>query len=391
MKHTAPSHTLRRAAIATGLLSALLVTASFAISPAPTAEAQSGSMPITGYMWASPGSVTAPYGSWISFSGNTTDGGTYGVYEDTSGALTGYAWSSTDEDASNPGKPAGIGWIRFGVSDSTHDAAAIDLATGSAVGWARACAALADKASCSDAGGLDPNSNGWDGWISLSGAASDGTPYGIEQASDCSWSGYAWGSDAIGAISASGTATDGSPYGVTGNDPVACSGVFLTATPDTIASGQSSTLTWGSNGMTSCTGSGFNTGGATSGSTSTGSLTETTSYQVSCTNGSGSVPAIATVTVLVPQANTFTLSTNRVQRGTHTIDVNWDVSDANACDVYRNGTLIYSILVDAATHTASGTYSDTVDITGQTTYRLDCDGTTVATQIVNVVQNFQEF
>jgi hypothetical protein len=72
----------------------------------------------------------------------------------------------------------------------------------------------------------------------------------------------------------------------------------LSANPTTIASGQSSTLTWSSTGATSCTGTNFSTGSGTptSGST-TVSPTQTTTYSVTCTNGTNSGQATATVTV----------------------------------------------------------------------------------------------
>lgn len=55
----------------------------------------------------------------------------------------------------------------------------------------------------------------------------------------------------------------------------------LTATPGVIDVGESSTLTWGSNNVSSCTGDAFATSGATEG-TATVSPTESTSYTVSC-------------------------------------------------------------------------------------------------------------
>ena len=81
----------------------------------------------------------------------------------------------------------------------------------------------------------------------------------------------------------------------------------LSASPSTIDSGESSTLTWSSTYATSCTAAGgFSTGGATSGSASTGVLTSTQNYQVSCTGPDGSVNSnIATVTVRIPTVTIF--------------------------------------------------------------------------------------
>ncbi len=162
-----------------------------------------GPMSVTGWAWST-------YMGWISFSGSG-----YGVSEDgTTGALSGYVWSSN------------FGWVSFNASDSSHPAPKVDLSAsggGKVSGWVRACAAFADKNACS--GALDSNSGGWDGWIALAGTASDGSVYGITQGKTCAWTGYAWGSDAIGAVSVGGTATDGSAYGVTGSDQNVCAGI----------------------------------------------------------------------------------------------------------------------------------------------------------------------
>lgn len=77
---------------------------------------------------------------------------------------------------------------------------------------------------------------------------------------------------------------------------VAAPTATLNANPTTISTGQSSLLTWSSTGSTSCTGTGFSTGGATSGSV-TVSPTVTTTYSVSCTNGSQSATSPVTVTI----------------------------------------------------------------------------------------------
>ena len=70
----------------------------------------------------------------------------------------------------------------------------------------------------------------------------------------------------------------------------------LSASPASITSGQSSTLTWGSTGATSCTGTNFVTGGTPSGSVSV-TPKATTTYTVTCTGEDGSADADTTVTV----------------------------------------------------------------------------------------------
>jgi len=69
----------------------------------------------------------------------------------------------------------------------------------------------------------------------------------------------------------------------------------LSANPNSITLGQSSTLTWSSTNASSCEGSDFTASG-TSGSTVV-SPAVTTSYSVTCTGASGSATAMATVTI----------------------------------------------------------------------------------------------
>ena len=69
----------------------------------------------------------------------------------------------------------------------------------------------------------------------------------------------------------------------------------LTASPSSVENGSSSLLTWSSTSATSCTGTGFSTGGATSGSVSVSPTTNTT-YSVMC-SGATSASQSATVTV----------------------------------------------------------------------------------------------
>jgi hypothetical protein len=71
----------------------------------------------------------------------------------------------------------------------------------------------------------------------------------------------------------------------------------LTANPTSITSGQPSTLTWSSANAGSCTGTGFSTGNAISGSVTVTPST-TTTYSVSCAGSGGTLNASATVTVV---------------------------------------------------------------------------------------------
>jgi len=335
-----------------------------------------GTMPLSGYAWS------ANVG-WISFSGPG-----YGVVEDTTTReLSGYAWSSN------------VGWISFSASDGSHPAPDVHSITGQVTGWARACSAFADKNACS--GALDGNSGGWDGWIALSGTALDGSPYGMVQSDSCVWTGYAWGSDAIGWISAGGTAADGSPYGVSGDNPAICVSscvASLVATPDTIEQGEVPTLTWsvseGPSCASSCSGSGFDTGGAISGSApaSVPPAPPSTSYALTCTDGTyGSPPpANATVTVIVPEvtitANDQSGSTRVNPADMNNTSIAWSSENATSCAVTKNG---------AAWRTGLSSSGVNDTVTAQTTYTADCINSygthATASVIVNIIPGFSEF
>ncbi len=84
----------------------------------------------------------------------------------------------------------------------------------------------------------------------------------------------------------------GSAYDI-GADEVAGPTATLTADPAAITQGQSSTLTWSASDATSCTGSGFNTGGAPSGSVIV-TPASTTTYAIACEGAADS----ATVSVM---------------------------------------------------------------------------------------------
>lgn len=133
---------------------------------------------------------------WISFNNcsdpavaSTCLGQSYGVKYNTAGDVTGYAWSDN------------IGWIQFGrlggfpgVGGQAH----IDTTTGQMSGWAKAISLE------------NPNDNevpsDWaDGWISLSGLASNGaqSPYGISFNMTTGLpnaNSFAWGSNVLGWI-----------------------------------------------------------------------------------------------------------------------------------------------------------------------------------------------
>lgn len=130
------------------------------------------------------------------------------------GNFSGQAWAPNDPDSN--GNPTGIGWISFdravtgtpllawgdpGLSQSSTPLAYVNWADGKVYGWARALVACKDTnwdgAKCTSSSAGD-KAGGWDGWIKLSGTATDGSPYGVAIATDGTFSGEAWGGDIVG-------------------------------------------------------------------------------------------------------------------------------------------------------------------------------------------------
>ena len=167
----------------------------------------------------------------------------------------------------------------------------------------------------------------------------------------------------------------------------------LSASPTTITTGGSSTLTWSSTNATSCTSAGgFSTGGATSGSVSV-SPSSTSSYQIYCDNANGRTYSnIVTVTVSPPPILSINAAPSRVLSGGGTT-VSWSATNVTSCTITRNGALWQSLTANFS-GSLSGSTGDS--ITSQTVYVMTCNNkssgaTATATQIVNVVQSFQEF
>jgi hypothetical protein len=128
-------------------------------------QADTATSKLSGYAW----SETI---GWISFESST--GGDVSI--DSVGNLNGYAWSDN------------IGWVKFGgLSSFPASGDNAKLNGDNLTGWARACAGTVNG-DCNSATRTD----GWDGWISLSGQG-----YGVKLDRNSS---YAWGSDVVGWI-----------------------------------------------------------------------------------------------------------------------------------------------------------------------------------------------
>ncbi len=153
-------------------------------------------MPTTSDQVINPTGLTVGRGAgWISFnSSDTASSVDYGVNVDASGNITGNAWSEN------------VGWISFNTPSTgcPHGSTLpfdytcspkINLATGTFSGFARATAYA------------DPQSGGWDGWISLGQNGWSGPAYGVTVSPTTGTgnvSGYAWGGDVLGWINFTG-------------------------------------------------------------------------------------------------------------------------------------------------------------------------------------------
>ena len=194
--------------------------------------------PLSGWAWSS--NI-----GWISFNSTNAGagvGGTYGVNIDTSGNMTGYAWSSN------------IGWIKFGglsgfptggsqagnayVGNTYSD-------RGKVTGWIRACAGTVNNAPNQnlpgDCSSMKSRTDGWDGWIELSGT-NHVSPNSSGYYDSVNWSqgtstqgvtvdpvrgkfsGYAWGGDVVGWIDFNPRMTAGTPGTIPGVSCPTCYG-----------------------------------------------------------------------------------------------------------------------------------------------------------------------
>jgi hypothetical protein len=108
--------------------------------------------------------------------------------------------------------------------------------------------------------------------------------------------------------------------------------VTLQATPTTVLSGQSAVLSWTSTNADSCAANGWTSSTSTSGSVSTGPLSSSASYTITCTNATTLDSATATQTVTVTLLPTVVLTAtpaNIVDGASSTLT--WTSSNAASC------------------------------------------------------------
>ncbi|MDE2079091.1 MAG: PKD domain-containing protein [Patescibacteria group bacterium] len=192
------------------------------------------------------------------------------------------------------------------------------------------------------------------------------------------------GYSTTGTKSASVTVTGG------GSTTVNCSpSVTVSPPPTALLSPQSATiiagqgsvqLNWTSSNASSCTGTGFSTGGATSG-TATVSPSTTTTYTLTCTDGTKNAYSTSDITVIT-MALTVTATPNPVRPG-DTTTVSWNASGTpDSCTMSGPGI------------SSSAAYgSQSVTITAPSTYTLTCVKSGASTSksfTVNLIPSYQE-
>jgi uncharacterized repeat protein (TIGR01451 family) len=144
--------------------------------------------------------------------------------------------------------------------------------------------------------------------------------------------------------------------------------VNLTANPSSIQSGQSSTLTWTSNNATSCSAS-WSLGSSVSTSGSKVVFPgSTTTYNITCSNGSGSASDSATVSVTNTPVNNptvnLTADDTTIDSGDSTI-LRWNSNNADTCTA-SGGSNGWS-----GNRNLSGTFG-TGALTSDRTYSITC-------------------
>ncbi len=153
----------------------------------------------------------------------------------------------------------------------------------------------------------------------------------------------------------------------------------LAAAPMAVATGSSSTLTWTSTNADSCTASGGWSGVlATSGSQSTGPMTATTVYSLTCAGPGGiTAPLAATVNILPQPTVTLTASPPAVAAGASST-LTWTSSNAVSCAASGGW---------SGSRAFNGNQS-TGPVASATPYSLSCTGpggTSSAGAVVNVI------
>ncbi len=256
------------------LVTAVVILGLMHISTVKAQSSSTASVPLFGWGWSSTiGHIS--FNSANTGAGDATDP-SYSVVKQYTGDLSGFAWSPN------------IGWIKFGGLSGfpTNGTTAGNAKVGasSITGWARACAGtikFGDSPTLpvypGDCSTMTSRSDGWDGWIELSGV---NHTLGYNPTTGVI-DGFAWGGDVVGWLRmnlvASSTPT-------TTPAPLYCS------ISNQLKQGTTHTITWTSN-SSYCYGtsapSGPFTVNAPNGSIDIPTPSATTIYNLNCNKESG--------------------------------------------------------------------------------------------------------
>ena len=163
--------------------------------------------------------------------------------------------------------------------------------------------------------------------------------------------------------------------------PAVVATALLTATPSTIVSDDSSSLTWvcGNSTSASIDQSIGSVNPVAGGSVSTGALLATTSYTLTCTPASGSPATAFAIVTVAPPTLTLTATPALVKKGNTTL-ITWSATaGATGCTISGPG--LSSSLPSS---------SQTVTINNQSTYTFRCTGSLTKTVTVGLVPEFIE-
>ena len=147
------------------------------------------------------------------------------------------------------------------------------------------------------------------------------------------------------------------------NNPILPAINSFTASPSSIASGGSSTLSWTTANTTSCTVTPVGSAGTTSTSWQTGALTESTTFTLTCGDGVNAVSKTTAVTVVsAPTISSFTANPSTVTANSTSM-LSWSTTGTSSCSIGPNGPT-------GMTTTSWQTLNLTT--VGTTTYTLTC-------------------
>lgn len=240
-------------------LIALLAVLAFLKTPNISAQTTIAACPagtqLYGWAWSS----TI---GWISFNSRNAggEGGNHCVSIDANNNVVGWAWSSN------------IGWIKFGglsgfpvTGNSDGDAKKTDNRF---TGWSRACAGTV----AGDCSSMVSRTDGWDGWIELSGLnhtlTYDGTAGTV--------TGFAWGSDVVGWTSFNLYTRD------VNEPPPPPPPASCTFSGSPIGTTGAHRLQWEARGMDSCSGAGIGFNPNSLSGTAEVTPPASTTYSLSC-------------------------------------------------------------------------------------------------------------